>query len=532
MNGLGSIRARLTFVAAVTIGLAFAAGGSLWIWSVGHRIESDLRTRDVERATRELLMRTAGRDRSSSGPLRHSRRNLFSDAHVVSFAPDREPESSRADEEIAEEMLSWVSESAESDAYRRASGDLGLQIEASQRDLRHCFRSERRDRRLDEGRSERLDRRNRRSKRDELDACQPLRQSSMEASIALAQNESWPQRIVDDTESGRRLQTLVFARFGSANEPHALMVDSSLSAVDLTIAELLRSLIICGPMLLLLMSGVAWLLIGRPLRVVGEVQREAEQIAFGTLDRRIDDRGGKDEISRLVKTLNGMLDRIAAGARRQREFIGDASHELKSPIAAIRAQLEVALARADADWPRVGNATHAEVLRMQALVEDLMGLAQIDELRPGALSCEELDLDDVVRTEAKRIEGAEISLAQVAPVRMMANERALRRLVHNLLNNAARYGAGHVAVELERHGDHAILTIEDDGPGISREDRARIFERFTRIESSRSRDGGGSGLGLALAKSVIDAHGGEIRVEDGIRFGGARFVVRLPIRNP
>jgi signal transduction histidine kinase len=227
-----------------------------------------------------------------------------------------------------------------------------------------------------------------------------------------------------------------------------------------------------------------------------------------------------------------MLDRIAAGARRQREFVGDASHELKSPVAAMRAQLEVALASAEVDWPQVGRATHEEVLRMQALVEDLMGLAQIDELCPGALPYAELDFDDVVRTEAKRIEASEVSLARVAPVRMIANERALRRVVRNLLDNAVRYGAGHVHVELERQGDDAILAIEDDGPGISRDDRARIFDRFTRIESSRSRDGGGSGLGLALAKGLIDAHGGDIRVDDGIRFGGARFVIRLPLRNP
>jgi signal transduction histidine kinase len=227
-----------------------------------------------------------------------------------------------------------------------------------------------------------------------------------------------------------------------------------------------------------------------------------------------------------------MLDRIAAGARRQREFIGDASHELKSPIAAMRAQLEVALASTDADWERVGRSTHEEVLRMQALVEDLMGLARIDELRPGALPCAEIDLDDVVRSEGKRIEDAEVSLAQVAPVRMMANERALRRVVRNLLDNAIRYGAGRISIELAAHGEDAFLTIEDDGPGIPREDRKRIFDRFTRLESSRSRDGGGSGLGLALAKGLIDAHGGDIRVEDGSHLGGARFAIRLPLETP
>lgn len=545
----GSLRARLTLVAAATIGVAFAVGGWLWIWSVEHRMESDLRTRDVERATLELSMRAARSKQFPGEPLRRPHRAAFSDAHVVSFMPDREPESSRVNEEIPEETRAWVSALAESEAYLQASRDLGARIESSQQELRNCFRSERSDLDFDERHAARADRRMPGAERDEFadrrpgrrghpgsaaefTACQALRQNAVEANIELARKQSWPRRIVDDGESGRRLQTIVFARFEAANEPHVLMVDSSLSAVDLTVAELTRSLILGGPVLLILVSGVAWLLIGRSLRVVGEVQREAEQIAFGTLDRRIDDRGGNDEISQLVKTLNRMLDRIAAGARRQREFIGDASHELKSPIAAMRAQLEVALAREDADWSKVGRATHEEVLRMQALVEDLMGLARIDELRPGALSCAELDLDDVVRTEAKRIEAVEVSLARVAPVRMMANERALRRVVSNLLDNAVRYGAGHIAVELTRQGDCAILAIEDDGPGVSREDRARIFDRFTRLDPSRSRDGGGSGLGLALAKGLIDAHGGNIRVEDGARLGGARFVVQLPLGTP
>jgi signal transduction histidine kinase len=549
MIQLGSIRARLTAVAAATVGIAFAVGGWLWIWSVEHRMESGLRAQNVERATIEISMRAARPDRRADGPARRLHRAPFSDAHVVSFAPDREPESSRVDEEISEETRSWVSALTESAPYLQASRNLGARIESLRRELRDCKRSERADQGLSERRTARRNRRTANSERDEfadrragrrgrpgppveLAACEALRQDAIEANIELARQESWPQRIVDDGEGGRRLQTLVLARVGEAEEPHALLVDSSLSAIDLTAAELLRSLILGGPMLLVLVSAVAWLLIGRSLRVVGEVQNEAEQIAFGTLDRRIEDRGGKDEISRLVKTLNRMLDRIAAGARRQREFIGDASHELKSPIAAMRTQLEVALAHTDADWARVGRATHEEVLRMQALVEDLMGLARIDELRPGALPFAEIDLDDVVREEGKRIEDVEVSLAQVAPVRMLANERALRRVVRNLLDNAIRYGAGRISIELAAHGEDAFLTIEDDGPGIPREDRERIFDRFTRLESSRSRDGGGSGLGLALAKGLIDAHGGDIRVEDGSHLGGACFAIRLPLEAP
>ena len=121
--------------------------------------------------------------------------------------------------------------------------------------------------------------------------------------------------------------------------------------------------------------------------------------------------------------------------------------------------------------------------------------------------------------------------AGVSPLRIQGNERELQRLVRNLLANAGRYGRGHVRVELCRRGPHAVLTIEDDGRGIPLADRRRVFDRFTRLDASRSRDEGGSGLGLALAKGITDAHGGEIRIEDS-SLGGARIVVVLPCDGP
>ena len=312
--------------------------------------------------------------------------------------------------------------------------------------------------------------------------------------------------------------------------PSALAVDASLESVDATTAALTRSLVLGGPLLLALVAGVAWFLVGRSLRVVGVIQRDVERIAFGTLDRRLEEPLALDEVSRLVDTLNRMLDRIGEGARRQREFIGDASHELRSPIASLRTQLEVALSRPEAaDWPEVAAEAREEVIRLQKLVDDLLRIARLDESRTAsAAPREEVDLDDVVRAESALVTDAKVGLSGVSPVRVRGVEADLRRLVRNLLENAARYGSGRIEVSLAREGNEARLEVEDDGPGIPVDRREVVFQRFTRLDESRSRAGGGAGLGLALARGVSEAHGGEIRVEDA-RLGGARLVVRLPV---
>ena len=168
---------------------------------------------------------------------------------------------------------------------------------------------------------------------------------------------------------------------------------------------------------------------------------------------------------------------------------------------------------------------------MEHLVDDLLRMARLDEPGAGDASprpVTDVDLDDLVRSEAAALRSAKVSLLGVSPVRVAGIEPDLRRVVRNLLENAESYGKGHIQVSLTRRGDAARLEIEDDGPGIPLEQRERVFARFTRLDWSRSRASGGAGLGLALARGLVREHGGDVWIEEG-RMNGARLVVVLPV---
>jgi len=221
------------------------------------------------------------------------------------------------------------------------------------------------------------------------------------------------------------------------------------------------------------------------------------------------------------------LRRVARAEAAQRRFVSDASHELRSPVAAVRQHAEVALAHPGrADAQALAGTVHDEAVRMQRLVDDLLLLARADEGAPVALR-RPVDLDDLVLEELRRLRaatGLRIDGTAVGAARVAGDEDALRRLVRNLGENAARHARTRVAFTLADPGDGRVrLVVEDDGPGIPAADRARVFERFVRLDESRSRGAGGAGLGLAIVAEVAAAHGGSVRVEDG-----ARFVVTLP----
>ena len=221
------------------------------------------------------------------------------------------------------------------------------------------------------------------------------------------------------------------------------------------------------------------------------------------------------------------LRRVARAEAAQRRFVSDASHELRSPVAAVRQHAEVALAHPGrADAQALAGTVHDEAVRMQRLVDDLLLLARADEGAPVAPR-RPVDLDDLVLEELRRLRaatGLRIDGTAVGAARVAGDEDALRRLVRNLGENAARHARTRVVFTLADPGDGRVrLVVEDDGPGIPAADRARVFERFVRLDESRSRGAGGAGLGLAIVAEVAAAHGGSVRVEDG-----ARFVVTLP----
>ena len=165
---------------------------------------------------------------------------------------------------------------------------------------------------------------------------------------------------------------------------------------------------------------------------------------------------------------------------------------------------------------------------MQKLVDDLLRIARLDESGDTPPHPrQDVDLDDIIRGESAALRGAKVGLAGVSPARVRGVEQDLRRIVRNLLENAERYGRGRIEVSLSQNGSKARLEIEDDGPGIALQQRTLVFERFRRLEESRSRAGGGAGLGLSLARGLVKAHGGEIWIEEA-RLGGARLVVSLP----
>ena len=295
--------------------------------------------------------------------------------------------------------------------------------------------------------------------------------------------------------------------------------------------ETLQQVLTVGvPALVVLVTLAAWVLVGRALRPVRVMTQCAAGIADATAPDRLVVPPTRDELGELAHTLNGMLDRLAEGARRQREFVSDASHELRSPIAATRTQLEVALAHPERCEPRaVLRGVLAETTRLEVLVADLLALARLDERQ--TLPHEEVDLDDVVLEDAARVRAVPVDTRGVAAVKMRGERKSLSHLVRNLLDNAARHAASRVAVSTQVDGRDLVLRVDDDGPGIPEADRARVFERFTRLSTSRSRDGGGAGLGLALVRRVAEQHGGVARADRSPE-GGARLEVRFPLDAP
>jgi signal transduction histidine kinase len=323
---------------------------------------------------------------------------------------------------------------------------------------------------------------------------------------------------------------------GAPDGPYTVYAATELGMVARSDAAFRRFMLRGGPPFLALVALVSWLIADRALRRVDGIRAEVNRIIPEALDRRVAEPPGDDEINRLTRTMNEMLERLQFAGERQRRFVADASHELKSPLAAVQADLEVALAHPDqADWPEMAARLLAEDERMEHLVADLLFLAQCDEGDFSSLTApaETVALDEVVRAEADRLRARatggliEVALPPGRPP-VAGRPEHLARAVRNLLENAARHARRAVTVTLTiaEGGAEAELTVADDGPGIDPADRVRVFDRFTRLDAARGRDEGGTGLGLPIAREIVEAHGGRISIGDG---PGGRFVVRLPL---
>jgi signal transduction histidine kinase len=238
---------------------------------------------------------------------------------------------------------------------------------------------------------------------------------------------------------------------------------------------------------------------------------------------------GDDEVARLAATMNRMLDRLQRSQDRQRRLVSDASHELRSPVAAIRQHAEVAGRHPDTTHvDELAAAVLDETDRLQALVEDLLVLARLDE-GDGTVAAE-VDLDDIMVAEAarlRRMTTIDVDASGVGAGRVRGGAAALERVVRNLTENSARYAHARIALGLVQADGRVILTVEDDGPGIAPEDHRRVLERFVRLDDSRGRGTGGAGLGLAIVREVVVSHGGEVTLGEG-SLGGLRVEILLP----
>ena len=320
--------------------------------------------------------------------------------------------------------------------------------------------------------------------------------------------------------------------------PGWVLVGTSLRQVDVTVTRLSSALSAGLPLLLLVVTAVMWVAVGRALRPVERIRLRAGAIGADQLSQRVPVPRSRDEVAKLAVTMNEMLARLEASAVRQQQFVGDASHELKSPLAALQAQIEVALTYPDGtDNSAVLGRVRQQSQRMAELIEGLLFLARRDETDTSGLAgghAARVDLDELVLHEVHRLRnlGATVTVTHWDAAAVTGSDRDLARLLRNLGDNAATHMHQALEVGLTIEGADAVITVADDGPGIPVAARASIFERFTRLEQDRARLGtsGGTGLGLAIAQEIATMHHGEIRVSDRPDgASGAVFRVHLPL---
>ncbi|PTA44213.1 cell wall metabolism sensor histidine kinase WalK [Micromonospora sp. RP3T] len=324
---------------------------------------------------------------------------------------------------------------------------------------------------------------------------------------------------------------------GTPAEPRTVLVAKSLSDVRHSL-HVVRNLLLVGfPLLVAGLAVVAWRVVGATLRPVEELRSGAAEITGRAGAERLPVPAGQDEIHRLAVTLNDMLDRLAASRDRQRAFVADAAHELRSPLTNMRTELEVARRLGDGtDWPAVADDLLADTERLSRLVDDLLLLARLDEddvrpARPAAVG--PVELGELLRAVAARYPSPPVRLAVPAGAWWTEGDPGeLRRVLVNLVENAIRHASAEVRLAVAGpEGAYHLVTVTDDGPGVPAADRERVFARFTRLDDARARDAGGAGLGLAIVRELVRRAGGTVELADatpGAAAPGLRATVRLP----
>lgn len=308
-----------------------------------------------------------------------------------------------------------------------------------------------------------------------------------------------------------------------------VLVGQSLQPAHESVARLVLLLAIGVPLLVAVVGGATYVLVGRSLRPVEAIRTQVARISAQDLSERVPAASADDEVGRLARTMNDMLARLQAAQRTQRQFVADASHELRSPITALNAGIQGLAAHPDPPTlATVCEELLTETARLDRLVASLLVLARADE-RGLPLHLEDVDLDDLAerqRTRLRRTTGLAVH-GRVNPVRVRGDRHQLDQVMRNLVDNAERHARSQVHISVSTDGAYAAVEVSDDGPGIPPADRERVLQRFVRLDEHRSQRHGGSGLGLAIVAEVIAAHGGTVRVTESAE-GGARLQIRLP----
>jgi heavy metal sensor kinase len=322
-------------------------------------------------------------------------------------------------------------------------------------------------------------------------------------------------------------------------QPAALVIAHSTKQIDQALAGLLRTLIIAVPLALALAAAGGIFLARRALKPVDKIAQTAREIGESDLSQRINV-NTKDELGRLAATLNEMIGRLEKAFQRQKQFTSDASHELRTPLAVIEAESTLALQkeRPSSDYQRSLEIISQESSQMSSLIDQLLTLARADAGKE-QWNFTEVNLGKLISNLSADVEvlckekGLSLQLGKTKDLVVNGDEARLRELFMNLLDNAIRYtpAPGTVSVSFRREGQMAVVAITDTGIGIPAEDIPFIFERFYRVDKSRSRAEGGSGLGLAICRHIAEAHGGKIEVESQVG-AGSTFSVWLPLQSP
>jgi signal transduction histidine kinase len=360
--------------------------------------------------------------------------------------------------------------------------------------------------------------------------------------MAASKNLRGEARVVETEPRGSKMITLsrdiqpLAARFrvavrgvGTPTGRTTVYAGDNLGTVDEATQQLARLLVVGLPVLIGLVALTTWKVTGRALRPVEAIRSEVNAIGEGELHRRVPEPDTGDEVGRLARTMNAMLNRLDDAAERQRRFVSDASHELQSPLTSLRARLEVNLSsNVEPDWRADERESLVEVTEMQRLVDDLLTLARLDA-RVASPDPVPVDLDDLVLLEAGRLGNrgrVTVDVRQVCAGQVLGDQDQLRRALRNVFDNAERFAVREVTASVRETDATVEVSIADDGSGVPVEQRDQIFERFARIDDARTRNGASTGLGLAIAREIVLAHGGSISVRD--HDPGACFVLAFP----